>query len=173
MVIDNKIKLYQGKSFEYSCLRSPECGIPEHLKRMLTDIDDNREAVFNNLKRLPVVLCHRDFWTENIFLSDGRIRLIDWDCAGWGYLGEDIASLIFDDIKTEKLHEYFRRLIPAYCSGFSEYTDVLWDLNKYIPNFILIIFGYRLVQRYIFSESPEVKEEQIERLQKIYEMRDL
>jgi hypothetical protein len=88
-------------------------------------------------------------------------------------LGEDIASLIFDDIKTEKLHEYFRMLIPAYIKGISEYTEAPTDLNKYIPDMILIIFGYRTVQRYMFTESPEVKEEQIKRLQKIYEMRDL
>ena len=167
-----KIQLYKGKSFEYGCLRSKECDIPEYLKQMLYDIYDNREALFNSLKHLPVVLCHRDFWVENIFLSDGKIRLIDWDCAGFGYLGEDIASLIYDDIKTEDLHEYFCRLIPAYIKGISEYMEIPQDFNKYIQKIILIIFGYRIVQDHIFTESPEVKEEQVKRLQKIYEMGD-
>ncbi len=171
MLKNGEIQLYKGKSFEYGCLRSHGCDIPEYLKQMLFDIDDNREALFNSLKSLPVVLCHRDFWVENIFLSDGEIRLIDWDCAGFGYLGEDIASLIYDDTETENLHEYFRRLIPAYIKGISEYLEIPQDFNKYIQKIILIVFGYRIVQTYMFTESPEVKEEQVKRLQKIYEMR--
>ncbi|MHB1151132.1 MAG: phosphotransferase [Eubacteriales bacterium] len=172
MLVDGKIQLYNGKSFEYSCLRSKECCIPEHLKRMLMDIDDNREAVFDSLTRLPVVLCHRDFWIENIFVSDGKIRLIDWDGAGFGYLGEDIASLIYDETITDRLKEYFHRLIVAYMNGISQYIEIPRNFNQYIQRFILIVFGYRIVQDYMFTESPEVKEEQIKRLQKIYEMKE-
>lgn len=173
MLKDGKIQLCHGKSFEYDCLRSGECVIPEHLKQMITDIDGNREAVFNSLKCLPKVLCHRDFWTENIIVSDGEIRLIDWDCAGLGYLGEDIASLIYDETKTENLHEYFRRLTAAYTGAISEYIEIPRDLNQSIQKFILIVFGYRIVQNYMFTESAEIKEEQIKRLQKIYEMKDM
>lgn len=173
MLKNGEIQLYNGKSFEYGCLRSEGCDIPEYLKQMLFDFDDNKEALFNSFKRLPVVLCHRDFWVENIFLSDGKIRLIDWDCAGFGYLGEDIASLIYDDTETENLHEYFRRLIPAYIKGISEYLEVPLDFNKYIQKMILIVFGYRMVQNHMFTKSSKVKEEQVKRLQKIYEMRDM
>ncbi len=66
---------------------------------------------------MPVVLCHRDLWIENIFLSDGRIRLIDCDCTGWSFIGEDIASLIADYTDVEDLDEYFRKLVPAYLKG--------------------------------------------------------
>ena len=173
MLKNGEIQLYNGKSFEYGYLRSKGCDIPEYLKQMLFDIDDNKEAVFNSLKHLPVVLCHRDFWVENIFLSDGKIRLIDWDCTGFGYLGEDIASLIYDDTETENLHEYFRRLISAYIKGISEYLEIPQDFNKYIQEIILIVFGYRMVQNHMFTESTKVKEEQVKRLQKIYEMRDM
>ncbi|MCX7615740.1 MAG: hypothetical protein N2Z65_08305, partial [Clostridiales bacterium] len=57
MLKNGEIQLYNGKSFEYGCLRSEACDIPEYLKQMLFDIDDNREALFNSLERLPVVLC--------------------------------------------------------------------------------------------------------------------
>jgi hypothetical protein len=50
--------------------------------------------------------------------------------------------------------------------------EIPQDFNKYIPEIILIVFGYRMVQKHMFTESPEVKEEQVKRLQKIYEMRD-
>jgi len=71
------------------------------------------------------------------------------------------------------LHEYFRRLIPAYIKGISEHLEIPRNFNKYIQEIILIVFGYRLVQNHMFTESPEVKEEQVIRLQKIYEMRDM
>ncbi len=173
MLKNGRIRLCNGKSFEYGYLRSEGCSIPEHLKQMIFDIDDKKEAIFDSLKRLPVVLCHRDYWTENIFMSDGGIRIIDWDSAGFGYLGEDIASLISDDTETENLHEYFCRLIPAYVKGFSEHIEIPQEFNKYVWELILIMFGYRIVQNHMFTESPAAKEEQVKRLQKIYEMRDI
>jgi len=108
---------WKPETVEYRYLYSDECTVPEHLRRMLIDTQQQAKTIFTNMKRLPVVLCHRDFWIENIFLSDRKIILIDWDCAGWGFMGEDIASLIVDDTDIEYLDEYYRRLIPAYYKG--------------------------------------------------------
>lgn len=173
MLKDGAIQLTEGKSFAYSALRSECCEIPSHLKQMIIDIDENRNKVFAELEALPVVLCHRDFWLENIFSSDGSIVLIDWDGAGFGYLGEDIASLIVDDTETENLHPYFRRLIPAYCRGISQYLDIPLAMNKVIWQMIVIKFGYRIVQKYLFVTSDDAKKDCINRLQRIYEMKDM
>lgn len=160
------------KSLEYNYLRSADYDIPEHLKQMLIDVDDNREMIFQNMKRLPVVLCHRDVWIENVFVSDEEIVLIDWDCAGFGYMGEDIASLIYDDIESENLQQYFHRLIPAYYKGISEYMDVPSISYEVIWEMIILKFGYRIIQEYMFTTSDDVKRESVNRLQKIYEIRD-
>lgn len=170
MLRDNQIQLIAGKSFEYSRLRSSSCELPEHLKAMLIEIDERRAALFEQLKSLPVVLCHRDFWVENIFFSDGQIRLIDWDTAGWGYLGEDLASLIVDDVDAELVEEYAHRLFPAYLEGISEYIDISQRAQLYLQELILIKFGYRIFQEYLFSEDPEQKAEAIVKLQAIYEL---
>lgn len=71
MLKNGDIRLVDGKSFEYSYLRSPGCDMPMHLKQMLIYIDDNKDEIFKKLKALPIVLCHRDFWIENIFFSGG------------------------------------------------------------------------------------------------------
>jgi len=162
-----------GKTIEYNYLRSDECDIPIHLKQMIIDIDDNRKTIFEKMKRLPVVLCHRDFWFENIFYDEGRIVLIDWDCAGWGFLGEDIASLIADDTKTECLHEYYQRFIPAYLKGLSEYMEIPVMEKMRIWEMILIKFGYRMVQNHMFTESQSIKRKQVKRLQAIFEMKNI
>lgn len=162
-----------GKTIEYNYLRSAECGIPEHLKQMLTDIDENRTVIFEKMKRLPVVFCHRDLWIENIFWSDGTIVLIDWDGAGFGYLGEDIASLIADDTESDCIPEYYRKLIPAYYEGISKYLPLPAVTDSCIREMIVTKFGYRAVQAHMFSDSQEGRREAVERLQKFYDLKEL
>lgn len=163
---------WKPETVEYRYLYSDECTLPEHLRRMLIDIQQRADTIFADLKRLPVVLCHRDFWIENIFLSDGKLRLIDWDCTGWGFLGEDIASLIVDETDAECLGEYCHRLIPAYHRGLYEYMDISTIEDFYIQEMIVIKFGYRILQKYMFSKSSDVKNQQITLLQGIYDMKD-
>ena len=140
---------------------------------MLIDIDNRARELFEAIENLPVVLCHRDLWLENIFYSDGRVTLIDWDTAGWGYMGEDIASLIADDTDAGALCEYYRRLPPAYLRGISEYISLPQANECYIREMILIKFGYRFIYQYMKSETPEAKEFQIKALQQIYDMKDI
>ncbi|HEX2945739.1 MAG TPA: aminoglycoside phosphotransferase family protein [Clostridia bacterium] len=173
MLKDGRIQLIDGKSFEYGYLRSSGCDIPKHLKEMLIDVDDHKEELFEKLKTLPVVLCHRDFWNENIFFTDGLIRLIDWDTAGWGFLGEDIASLIVDDMDVGRFEENYRRLVPAYLKGLSEYMDVPEAEELRILEMILVKFGYRMMQEHMFTESPDEQVWGVKALQKIHEMRDM
>ncbi len=170
MLRDGKITLYEGKSFEYACLRSGENDMPVHLTAMLKDIDRRAEGIFEEFDRLPTVLCHRDFWIANIILSGGKIRLIDWDGAGWGFAGEDIASLISDDVPAEKIGEYRRRLIPRYYEGLSEYMDADIPKTPLLRDMILTKFGYRYFQDYFYEQSEEERRGAIAMLQAIYDL---
>lgn len=69
------------------------------------------------------------------------------------------------------MDEYYRRFIPAYLKGISEYMDVSAIENLYIWEMIIIKFGYRILQKYMFSESPDIKNQQVKKLQKIYDIR--
>lgn len=115
---------YRSWKRVYEYIRSDDCEIPKHICKMLIDIDESEDEIFNRIEKLPIVLCHRDFWVVNIFYSDGKTILMDWDTAGWGYLGEDMASLIADEADIEHMVENYRRCIPAYYKGFSEYVDI-------------------------------------------------
>ncbi len=171
MLKDGEIQLVDGKSFEFSYLRSTGSVIPEHLREMLMDIDDRKDELFASLQRLPIVLCHRDFWIENIFFTDGAIRLIDWDTTGWGFLGEDIASLIVDDMDVARFEENYRRLLPAYLKGVSEYMDIPPIDEACILTLILIKFGYRMMQWRMYRKEPDEKCWGIGALQVLYEMK--
>ncbi|MFJ7915623.1 MULTISPECIES: phosphotransferase [unclassified Lysinibacillus] len=75
---------YRSWNVLYHYIRSDDCEIPKHLCKMLIDLDNNADEIFSRIEKLPIVLCHRDFWVANVFYSDSKIVLIDWDTAGWG-----------------------------------------------------------------------------------------
>lgn len=170
MLRDGNIQLVDGKSFEYSYLRSTGCVIPRHLREMLIDIDERKDELFARLNSLPIVLCHRDFWIENIFFTEGNIRLIDWDTTGWGFIGEDIASLVVDDMDASRFAENLHVCLPAYLKGLSEYTDIAPVDESCLLTMILIKFGYRMMQDRMFISDPDKKCWGADALQKLYEM---
>ncbi len=161
---------YRSWPVVYDYIRSQDCEIPKHICEMLIAIDENSDEVFRRIERLPIVLCHRDFWVANIFYLDDSIVLIDWDTTGWGYLGEDIASLIADESDVCHMVEYYERCVPAYYKGFSEYADISHITDNCVYELILLMFGYRLVEWYINANYE--KSLHLNTLQKIYEMRN-
>lgn len=169
---------WKHKNVEYKHIREPGCEIPKHLRDMIIDIDSRADAIFENIRKLPVVLCHRDFWIANIIYNKGSIALIDWDTAGWGYLGEDIIQLITDETNPALWEEYKHRLIPAYLKGFAEAArhceaepnqSTHWhDLICQIP---LVHLGYLNVFYFLQNElATGGHYPGIESLQKLYEV---
>jgi len=156
---------------EYQWLRSSQCTIPKPLQTMLLDTQAQSDQILQRLHALPQVLCHRDYWTENIFVQNGSIAVIDWDCAGWGYIGEDIASLIADETEASQITAYYQALVPAYYNELRKFMQLPPMDTLPIREMILMKFGYRLVQQVMFAKEPEPKAEAIRILQQINGMR--
>lgn len=170
---------YRSWNKVYDYIRSDDCELPKHLCNMLIEMDKNADEIWSRIEKLPIVLCHRDFWVTNIFYSDGKTIIIDWDTTGWGYLGEDMASLIADEADIEHMVEYYHRCIPAYYKGFSEYADISHITDNCVYELILLMFGYRLVEWYMdagsgntFQDSDDERTLHIHTLQKIYEIKN-
>ncbi|WP_438433671.1 phosphotransferase family protein [Gorillibacterium sp. sgz500922] len=162
---------YRSWPVVYDYIRSEDCEFPSHLRQMLIAIDEHADEIFARIEQLPLVLCHRDFWVTNLIHADGKIALIDWDTSGWGYLGEDLASLIADEADVDHMVEYYQRCVPAYYKGFSEYADVPPVAEHCVYELILLIFGYRMVEGFLHAEDEEGKRKNLDMLQKIYEMK--
>lgn len=162
---------YRSWPVVYDYIRSEDCEFPQHVRQMLIDIDEHSDEIFARIEQLPLVLCHRDFWVTNLIYDDGKIVLIDWDTSGWGYLGEDLASLIADEADIDHMVEYYQRCVPTYYKGFSEYADVSPIADHCVYEMILLVFGYRLVEGYLHTEDDDEKTKCIHTLQKIYEMK--
>jgi thiamine kinase-like enzyme len=146
--------------------------LPKHLCEMLFNIKDNREAVFERFGKLPVVLCHRDYWVTNIFHTDETVFAIDWDTAGWGYLGEDISSLVADDADVTRMVEHFRICVPEYYRGFNEHAraDVR---NNRVYELILLMFAYRIAENHMGAKCLNEKRTHADTLQRIYEIGEI
>lgn len=94
---------------------------PDGLLRLWAD----RDRLLDAFGRLPLTLCHRDFNAGNLFVRDDRVMAIDWDCAGVGMIGEDLADLVcealvyfgFDLRKAEDLAE---TTFASYVNGLRE-----------------------------------------------------
>lgn len=156
---------------EYRWLRSADCTLPHSLQTLLIDTQARADAIYKKLDSLPQVLCHRDYWTENIFATDGGIVVIDWDCAGWGCAGEDIASLIADETEASQIPVYYRMLLPAYYQGLQEYVSLPPVGELPIREMILLKFGYRLAQQVLFARRQEDKAEATAALREIDALR--
>lgn len=165
---------YRSWPVVYDYIRSADCEFPQHVRQRLIDIDEQSDDIFARIESLPLVLCHRDFWVTNIIYTGGTIALIDWDTSGWGYLGEDIASLIADEADLDHMAEYYQRCVPAYYRGFAEYAGEITPLAGHcVYEFILLVFGYRLVEGYLHAENNDEKAENLRTLEKIYELKSL
>ncbi|MCM3628186.1 aminoglycoside phosphotransferase family protein [Paenibacillus glycanilyticus] len=163
---------YRSWPVVYDYIRSEDCEFQLHVRQMLIDIDEHADEIFARIENLPLVLCHRDFWVTNLIYADGNITLIDWDTSGWGYLGEDLASLTADEPDIDHMAEYYRRCVPAYYKGFSEYAHESHQITDHcVYEMILLVFGYRLVEGYLHAETDDEKTKHIHTLQKIYEMK--
>lgn len=152
---------------EYRWLRSAECTLPVPLRQLLIDTQNRAETIYSTMQALPQVLCHRDYWTENIFVQSGGVIAIDWDTTGWGAAGEDIASLIADETDAAQIGAYFARLVPAYCQGLAETMELPPQNTFPIREMILLKFGYRFLQQVLFSPSPAQKAQAILALEQV------
>ena len=162
---------YRSWPVVYDYIRSEDCEFPQHVRQMLIDIDEHSDEILARIEKLPLVLCHRDFWVTNLIYANGKIVLIDWDTSGWGYLGEDLASLIADEADIDHMVEYYQRCVPAYYEGFKEYADISPIADHCVYELILLVFGYRLVEGYLHKEDDDDKKNCVHTLQKIYEMK--
>ena len=168
--IKNNYMHYRSWNEVYDYIRADHCEIPKYLCKMLIDLDENSDQIWKCIEQLPVVFCHRDFWVKNIFYNDQKIYILDWDTTGWGYLGEDIASLISDDSDITIMVENYEKSVSAYYKGFSKYVDISYIKNHYIKEMMLFMFGYRLVEGFKFAKTTEKKNVKLHILEKIYEL---
>jgi thiamine kinase-like enzyme len=95
---------------------------------------------------IPPVLCHGDACTPNILrLSDGSIRIIDWEQAG-------MADPILD-IAIAALHQGFERIDPVWC--LHQYLKRTPEKQEYLRLFAFLALGSYTLMAWCIFQNPE------------------
>ena len=133
-----------------------------------------RDEFLDQLDTVPRTLCHRDFNAANLFVrggagEGGQTTAIDWDCAGIGTIGEDIADLVgealvffaFDPTQARVLKE---TVLSGYLAGL---RDVGWrgDPQRLRLGYAVnspLQWCFRIACRAQDTDDQEMKERYIE-----------
>ena len=96
-VFYDRVHIQWEQEYFRNCFLIQYCGIQ---RSALTEIDiDFRniaDQVLDSMKGMSDFLMHRDFQSQNIYLKDGKVHIIDFQSARIGPLTYDLAALLRD-----------------------------------------------------------------------------
>lgn len=89
------------------------------IKSFPDKLDEEFKLLAGRAARQPAVyFLHRDFQSRNLMISDGKIRIIDFQGARLGPLGYDLASLLIDPyarLPEQLQHELLEHYLGHLC----------------------------------------------------------
>ncbi|XMB86391.1 aminoglycoside phosphotransferase family protein [Mycoplasmatota bacterium WC44] len=137
--------------------------------KTLLNVWSKKDEYTDFLLNMPKTLCHRDLTPGNVFVSDDNVTVIDWDCLGTGFVGEDIVdlfaeSLVFYNFDINKANDLKEVLINNYYSGMKESGVELNRIEIAFNLYLVLNWSYRIICRFKHSD-----EETISRYTKILE----
>src|SRR6266508_4077306 len=114
-------------------------------------LQDEWSAIVRELASEPRVLCHRDYHSRNLMLSDGSLYIIDFQDARLGPDTYDLVSLLRDsyvDIADRELEELIAYFLALKGIGDAEEFRRRFDLMALQRNLkALGTFGYQTLTR--------------------------
>ncbi len=116
---------------EWALTKLAATAAPEEVARehgdSLRALWERRTRLVTLADALPRTLCHRDYNAANLFVDLPRRRTtaIDWDCAGVGMVGEDLADLACEAVvyfgrDPSEAGAIAREVLGGYGEGLAE-----------------------------------------------------
>ena len=149
-------------------------GFPDDLWLMLLDYAKRAEDLLDSFDGLPLTLCQGDVHHDNLIFketADGTdIYLIDWDCAGYGRMGEDavdvlMEAFVYSDRDVSLLPNFKQHIIEGYCKGVrSQGLDFDMD-DGLVRNIFALAWGFRIADLYLYYKDDYSKRRCVEILQ--------
>ncbi|MCB1728936.1 MAG: phosphotransferase [Halieaceae bacterium] len=78
-------------------------------------------------------LIHADFVVENLIVDGDRVRLIDFDDAGFGWHLFELATALYFEMEAD----YFERAYAALVAGYRSQRELSEEQLQYMPLFFL------------------------------------
>ncbi|AKB51838.1 putative phosphotransferase related to Ser/Thr protein kinase [Methanosarcina barkeri str. Wiesmoor] len=157
-----------------SRLSRPIDGFPDELRHILNDYALHANNIFASFDTLPLTLCQGDFHHDNLIFRESAgetdIYLIDWDCAGYGYMGEDAVDVLMEAFvyssRDISLLPYFKqKIIDGYCEGVRSRGIDFAMCNTLVRDIFALAWGFRIANLYLFYKDELPKKRCIEILQ--------
>lgn len=152
-------------------IKNEDCPLPKHLHELALDLLSNGAKLWDKIEKLPIVFSQRDYWFTNIFYKDGNITCIDWDTTGFGYLGEDVASLIVDEVPPKLIPKLYEVCVPAYYEAFKEQNPTIIIEDDLVYEHILSFFFFRLVESYMYTTGA-TRQFMLDSMESIYRLKN-
>lgn len=135
-------------------------GFPDDLRLALLECAEESESNQERLSALPRTLCQGDVHHDNLFLDRRNevVYLIDWDTAGYGYMGEDavdmlLEAFVYSDRDVTLLPMYRQSIVKAYVEGAAKEGIALQLPEDLIRGLFALSWGYRVADLYLYYEK--------------------
>lgn len=137
--------------------RAPAGGLPDaelaelrrHFRRLSLYLDEQ-----------PRVLNHRDYHSWNLFLCDGRMRVIDFQDALLAPAPYDLATLLGDRVTREVIHSDLEAaLLDDYATGWAARGNPPWDRDELweVYSTCALQKAFKVVGRFHFLDREKGK----------------
>jgi len=108
----------------------------------------------------PRVLNHRDYHSWNLFVSAGRVRVIDFQDALLAAAPYDLATLLGDRVTREVVHPQLEtQLLDDYARGWAERGNSPWDRAELweVYSTCALQKAFKVVGRFHYLDSVKGK----------------
>lgn len=141
---------FEGRKFDYDALRWETDYFAKYFLGLFCKVEARHTVILkeefhtlaSKLINETLYFMHRDFQSQNIFIKDGKIRIIDFQSAKQGLLAYDLASLLKDAYVEERIGmQYIESLLNYYIDSLKD-----WKI-EISPDKFKQVFLYAGLQR--------------------------
>ncbi|MTI94716.1 MAG: aminoglycoside phosphotransferase family protein [Firmicutes bacterium] len=132
---------------------------PEELRHTLNDFAARAESLLDAMDKLPLTICQGDFYHDNIIFKPGLdgtdIYVIDWDCAGYGRMGEDAVDIlmeafVYSDRDVSLMPDFKKCIIDGYLRGVQS-GGMDFTMNEaLVRDIFALAWGFRITDQYLY-----------------------
>lgn len=107
-------------------------------RRRLDTVVERLRAILAEACDLSQGMCHGDLNTSNLHFREGRATALDFDCAAWGWLANDIAAFARGVTLSRHPGPEASALIAEFLRGYGQVRPIPPADRAALPAFLLI-----------------------------------
>lgn len=155
-------------------LQNPIEGFPETLRYTLNQTAERAPQLLHSFQNLPRTLCQGDVHHDNLILQDGsrgtEVYLIDWDSAGYGFMGEDavdvlMEAFVYSDREVSLFPLYRQTILDSYCAGVQSGGVGFAISDALFRDLAALSWGFRIADLFLYYQDDPSKNRCIEILE--------